>query len=289
MKFKFLVAISLIVLGLVLIFNRPDNRARLIFCDVGQGDGAILIKGTFELTIDSGPANRKMIDCLEKHLPFGDKTIEVAIISHWDSDHSGGLKQMMSYYTIEKLYANEAPKDENEQKMYTANLAQLDILRSSWFDFEVVNPTRFFDSPSTVLRVAQNDNQSDNDRSVVGILTVGQRQILFTGDASSEVEQRLVWKKQLVESLKSESPKSIRRILKVSHHGSKTGTSEELLMAFRPQLAVISVGKNNRYGHPSAEVVERLKADRIEVWRTDEMGELEVGLEESQTLPRSSP
>jgi len=252
MKLRWFLWLGLLGLVALLVLTWPGQKIRLVFCDVGQGDGAVLVKGDFQMVFDTGPDNGKMVECLDRQMAFWDKRLEVIVLSHMDSDHSGGLKSLEKYFQIEKLYTNE-------QNNYSEKLNSSDMLRSDWFTFEVVS---------------SGEGATDNDKSVVGILKVNQKQVLFTGDAGMEVEQRLVWRKKIVDDRSS----VVERILKVSHHGSKTGTSQELLAAFRPKVAVISVGKNNRYGHPSSEVIKRLEENGVEIWRTDEMGEIKFDL-----------
>lgn len=236
MKIKIFILASLIILGMVAWWTWPNKKIKVIFCDVGQGDGAIVIQNNFQMIIDAGPENKKMLLCLEKHLPFWDKTIEVALISHNDTDHVGGLKEVEKYYHI-------------EQKFNSSNLVKNDILKIGEIEFEVVSP--------------DTDWGDDNKNSLMGILVGRGHKILFTGDANMEVEQRLVFRNYLTKV----------DILKVSHHGSVEGTSEELLSAIRPEEAIISVGKNNKFGHPTKEVLDRLGKYGVEIWRTDREGE----------------
>jgi len=101
-KIKIWLGISLVLLGLLIIVSRPDNKPRIIFCDVGQGDGMILMQGSWQLLVDTGPENGKMGICLGKYLPFWDKKLEAVIITHGDSDHAGGLKQIEKSYQLNK-------------------------------------------------------------------------------------------------------------------------------------------------------------------------------------------
>ena len=110
------------------------------------------------------------------------------------------------------------------------------------------------------------DNPKDtNGASIVSRLTFGENSFLFTGDMATEGETALIGKNAILNS----------RVLKVAHHGSKYATSEEFLNYVKPEEAVISVGKNNRYGHPAEETLARLKVHNIIVKRTDETGDME--------------
>jgi competence protein ComEC len=241
---------SIVVLAIMAYVTWPDGRVRIVFCNVGQGDGIIIAKNNFQMVVDSGPDNKMMLGCLEKNMPFWDKEIEVAVITHWDKDHSGGLKSLIDNYKIDRLYSSSRPTEVNEQKIYTGNLAINDVIKYGDIYFEILNP--------------DGDWGNDNDNSVVGLLSYMDKKVLLTGDASAQVEQKLVWRKKLSEKID---------ILKVSHHGSAEGTSEELLAATRPTEAVISVGKNS-FGHPTKAVLDRLSTAGIKIIRTDVEGEI---------------
>ena len=249
-KIRWLLVGSILALAVIAYLTWPDGKVRVVFCNVGQGDGILITQNSFQMVIDSGPDNRAMLGCLEKYLPFWDKEIEAAIMTHWDTDHSGGLKSLMDNYKIDKLYSSGPPTEVNVQKIYTSNLARNDIVRYGEINFEILNPDE--------------DWGNDNDNSIVGILSVTGHIILLTGDASAQVEQKLVWRGRLAEKMD---------ILKVSHHGSAEGTSEELLKAIQPTEAVISAGKNS-FGHPTKEVLDRLSAAGVKIRRTDKEGDI---------------
>jgi len=241
-----------------------NKEMKVVFCDVGQGDGALIIKGSFQMLVDVGGDNQKMLGCLSRHLPFWDKTIEAVVVSHWDTDHSGGLAGIYRYYTIEKLYANQSPPPTNEQKFYPTKVGLNDVIRFGEIDFEILNG------------LVEDGDQNEN--SLVGLLryrdlpTEGQVKILMMGDTTSEVEQRLVWQGSLKMALMDGGVD----VLKVSHHGSDRATSEELLDEIKPKMAIISVGKNNKFGHPAKEVLEKLERRGISVRRTDVEGDVLV-------------
>ena len=219
-----------------MVITWPSSKVKVIFCDVGQGDGAIVMQGRMQLLIDVGPENNKMVGCLGRYLPFWDKTIEAVVISHNDSDHNGGLKQVEKYYNV--------------QKIYSTDLAKNDIIKYNQIQFEVLSPDQ--------------DWGNDNENSVVGKLTYEDKSILFLGDVTSQVEQKLVWRKEL----------SVIDIVKISHHGSAEATSEELLQTTKPKEAIISVGANNKFGHPTKVVLDRLEKFGVKIRRTDVEGDI---------------
>jgi competence protein ComEC len=247
MKIRIILFASLIVLVILFWITLPSKKVEVIFCDVGQGDAALVTYKNWQMLIDTGPNNKKVLACLENNLPFWDKKIELILITHGDSDHAGGLEDISKYYKI-------------EQSIYSKNVSQFDLIKTDWMAFEVVNP-----------REKIKKEEDNNKNSIAGILTYWDNKlktevkIFMAADIDLETEQRLVWQGILEEPV---------GILKVSHHGSKDGTSEELLNVLKPKLAVISVGSKNRFGHPTKEVLDRLKEKGIEVRRTDIEGEV---------------
>ncbi len=222
---------------------------RVIFCDVGQGDGLVITKNSFQMIIDTGPENGKMLSCLEKHMPFWDKEIETVIVTHWDKDHSGGLKKIISNYRIDKIYGSTSPGKDYEQIVYTDDLRKNDLIKYDLMTFEVLNPDR--------------DWGNDNDNSIAGKLTYKDCEFLLMGDVSAEVERKMVWRNEVQRA----------KVIKISHHGSAGATSEEFIEQLKPKEAVVSVGKNN-FGHPSGLIIERLQKWNVEVKRTDEKGDI---------------
>lgn len=245
---KILVLISLIVLIILFLMTLPDKKTRVVFCDVGQGDGILITKNNFQMLIDTGPENKKILGCLEKHMPFWDKKIEAVVITHWDSDHSGGFKDLEENFKIDKIFCGI------EHKSCSAKIEENDILRFNEINFEVVSNEG----------IEGKGVDESNGGSVVGLLKIIDKKFLMMGDAPSEVEQKIVWRKLINENID---------ILKVSHHGSATATTDEFLDFVKPKEAIISVGKNN-FGHPTKEVLERLKKRAIKIRRTDESGDV---------------
>jgi len=256
MKIKIILIISLVLLGSLVIYWQLADSSKLVFCDVGQGDAMLIREGNWEMLLDVGGDDGKVMGCLERHIPFWDKTIELVIISHWDKDHCGGLIKLSRYYKIKNLIANRLPDGEYEQYNYSKVLNDGDVVQAGKVRFDVISPG--------IENV--NDEGEENDSSLVGILYYRGNNILMMGDAGAEVVQKLVWRNILNDKVE---------ILKVSHHGSGTSTTDDLISVARPKMAVISVGRNS-YGHPSMEVIKRLENFGVEVKRTDKSGDVVV-------------
>ncbi len=242
MRHRLILFLSLVVLVILFWLTLPNNKVKVIVCDVGQGDAILVTYKNWQMLIDTGPKNKKVLTCLSQNMPFWDKTIELIMITHGDSDHNGGLEDISKYYQI-------------EQNIYSKNVTQFDLIKTNWMVFEVVNSGEI-------------DN---NENSIAGILRYWsvdlkkEVKVFMAADITADVERRLVWQGILKEPID---------ILKVSHHGSKGATSEELLEVLKPKMAVISVGSKNSFGHPTKEVLERLKKRGIEIKRTDIGGDV---------------
>ncbi|MEK7091651.1 MAG: MBL fold metallo-hydrolase [Patescibacteria group bacterium] len=227
----------------------PSQYLTVSYLDVGQGD-AILIDTPHhnQLLIDTGP-NRKILSSLASVLPFFDRSLNVVLITHQDLDHRGGLSDLIKNYAVDY----EVAADKNVALPGTPFVA---IARGTKID---LGDGIIFE----VLSSGAGELLPSNDGSVAGILSAGQKKFLFTADLPSSRERYLV--NQFGVNLKAD-------VLKVSHHGSKGSSDSEFLQTVQPTYAVISVGANNRYGHPTTEALDRIKSAGAEILRTDQLG-----------------
>lgn len=247
------------------IFQLPDNKLHLVFCDVGQGDAILIYRGSTQILIDGGP-NQSILNCLSSHLPFWDREIEMVVTTHPEADHISGMIDVIERYSVKQFVVNSLGKESAVfQEFQNSVLAEnADVYFPKTGDRINLGPLRL-----TVLWPQSQENvlgattieRGINDTSVVLKLSFGEFDALLTGDISTKVESQL----DLTDI----------EVLKVAHHGSKYSTGEEFLKQIQPELAVISVGKNS-FGHPTEEVLKRLSNQAIKLLRTDQEGEIEV-------------
>jgi len=273
---------SLLVIGLIYVFSIVDDRTKVVFCDVGQGDAAyIRINNQTDILIDSGPDD-KVLSCLGKHMPFYDRKIELAILSHPQKDHYGGFLQLIDRYQISRLIIPLVDNNADQQfirlkQKLTTNKIPLSILKAGdlinmknaklfffWPTKNFLNTSLVFDKPRLVNNVVLGASGLDSNYfSSVFSLQIDNFRLLFTGDAPGQVLNRLPEKNKLKTT-----------VLKIPHHGSKNGLTKKFLLLADPTVTVINVGKNNSYGHPSKEVLDMLKAMNIKIRRTDLEGDI---------------
>lgn len=254
---KYFLGMVMICVGMLLIsyFSYESSVVKVIFCDVGQGDGIVITKANWQLVVDVGSDNGLMLKCLSKHLPWWDKKLEAVVITHRDADHSGSLAKVYKYYKIENLYSNRDSWEVNEQKFYAVKMNNNDVIRHGEMEYEVLSSGGYGDD--------------DNDNSLVGLWKYKDKKILLMGDVSLRVEEEMVWRKRLEGAVGVD-------ILKIGHHGSEKASGKELLDLIKPKRVVVSVGKNNRVGHPSKKVLEDLAERKIIMDRTDLVGDVTV-------------
>jgi len=242
-----------------------ENNLNVIMLDVGQGD-SYLIRTPENKTILYDTGNYLYPDRGEKVIApllrrIGINKIDYTFISHLDADHAGGLISLVEAGYIDTLYLPPY-KNENKYFNFVRYLEKNNICRVE-FSPKII---KIGSAGIYILRDSlQNSSEfvSENDRSGVIKLVYGNVSFLFTGDAGELVEEKLLFK--YGDFLDSD-------VLKVSHHGSKYGTSGELINQVSPQFALISCGKNNRYGHPAPEVLNRLEISGSKILRTDISG-----------------
>jgi len=256
-----IVLLILIILGLECIGQMQiKGNLVVVFCDVGQGDGALIKtpKGQ-DILVDVGP-DSKILKCISSYLPFWDRKIDLIILSHFNTDHVAGLIDILSRYKVERIAVSTLNTDREDVGRYMQLIRTKNII----LDDLNKNDTYKIEQDLTIKTFGPNDEKyliEDNNASLVQMLTYKDFDVVFTGDASFEVLN------PILDGLGNDI-----EILKVPHHGSKTGLNEGSFRNFHPKVAVISSGKGNRYGHPTKEILNLLQENKIQVRRTDKEG-----------------
>jgi competence protein ComEC len=261
----------------ILVQNLSATGSIVVFCDVGQGDGAyIRLANHFDIVVDAGP-DQRILDCLGKYMPFYDREIELALLSHPQRDHYGGFLDILERYKVDNFLLspldNEAKSYQALKKLFVTKKVHLGTLlvgeeiKLENGSIRPVWPTNQFIEQNVISSKNYHgfyQTTTDlNNFSQVFLLTIGTTKILFTGDISPVSEQKIL-----------KGPLPAITILKVPHHGSKNGLIEPFLQALRPQIAVISVGKNNSFDHPSPEIIKMLEKYKVQIRRTDQEGDI---------------
>ncbi|MBI2046024.1 MAG: MBL fold metallo-hydrolase [Parcubacteria group bacterium] len=232
------------------------------FLDVGQGD-AIFIEAPNgnQILVDGGP-NKSVLRALGEMMPFYDRTIDAIVATHPDQDHISGLIDVLNRFSVAAIFEPGANADTNAyktlEKTITAKkvpriLARrgMHIVLDEGVYLNILFPDRDMSNVET------------NTASIVAQLHYGDTDVLLTGDSPQAIEKYLV----------SLDGKALHAdVLKPGHHGSKTSSSLEFIGAVSPAYAVISAGKNNKYGHPHQETLDTLKQFGVSVLRTDKSG-----------------
>lgn len=250
--------IFILFLRTICVGWHTNNEIAIVFFDVGQGDAAVVeTPGGRRVLIDGGPDDCILTEFSIFSSYFDDK-IDYIIVSHTDTDHFAGVYEIVEYYRFKVCYINlqkdrlslgwKKPAD----AFVAGNSFVLDDVK-----FEVLWPDA----------LTLSSNEESNNKSIVLKVSYKDLCAIFAGDIEEEIEGKLV-------DLYKE--KIDCEILKVPHHGSSTSSSDRFVKAVSPKLAVISVGKGNKYGHPSPKVLERYIDVGAVLWRTDVSGRLIV-------------
>lgn len=269
--------LSIAIILFLFFKNYFGTQTTLVFCDVGQGDGAyIRIDNRIDIVVDAGPNNR-ILDCLGKHMPFYDHTIELVFLSHSQKDHFGGFLTILERYRVGTFLLSPVDNPANSFQELKNLLNQKHIQTKSFHAGQIIYlgnamiravwPNERFINQNVIPDGKQDNFYKTridyNNFSQVFLLTEGANSVLFTGDITPASEQIM---------LKEQLPAVT--ILKVPHHGSKNGLIESFLKTIHPKIAVISVGKNNSFGHPSPEIIKMLEKHNVQIRRTDRSGDI---------------
>ena len=244
---KVIAIFLLTIFTLTKLVSLINPTLKIYFVDVGQGDSTLIVTPkNKKILIDGGEGKTNLL--FQYLLDRKINKIDYIIISHFDSDHCNGLIEIIEKMNIKNIVISKQPKESEEYKdileiikqrnikLYMVKAEDKIIIEKNLY-IKILNPAEKFEF------------QDLNNNAIVAKLVYKNFSMLFTGDIE-EAEQNLVNKYK--HNLKS-------TILKVAHHGSKTSTSEELLKYTEPQIALIGVGEENKFGHPNKQTIEKLE------------------------------
>jgi len=269
-SFTFVSVLTVFTIVSCLFFTLSQPlKTKIIACDVGQGDAVLIQHGQKRILIDSGP-NSDVLECLPRVPILAFKRLDVAVLTHWDKDHVGGFASVLQNFTIDRFFANAPVKE-------TQVVVDLEKVRENQGGFatpqigdQIIYPglrLRFLWNASGPSLVSRSTPEEDENASSVGTLVIG-KSFGFLGLGDLECTHELaVHTLPLLSSY---------QILKVSHHGAKSSSCLEFLQRGRPEVALISSGAGNSYGHPDPQTLENLREIGILPLRTDQYGRLSL-------------
>lgn len=265
-----IIAIFIVAIGVwYKAYSKEDqnNYLKVVFLDIGQGD-AIYVEAPNgkQMLIDAG-SGPIILPQLAKVMPWGDRSIDMIVVTNPDKDHMGGFIDVLDNYEVGHVLEPGTNKNtliykKFEQSITNHNIKKdiarrgmkinLDLHKNIYFD--ILFPDRDV------------SNWSANDGSIVGKLVYGSQSFMLMGDATKYTE--------LLIKQNENSDKLHASVLKLGHHGSRTSSSELWLEQVQPEIAIISAGKNNSYGHPNKDILDRLKSFNIPYLGTYQNGNL---------------
>ena len=287
-KAKLISILSAVVLALILIF-KPELLLGAInsvatesadgvyaaFIDVGQGDSIFLRSPNGKtMLVDAGTPDS--FESIQNVLSEeGVTKLDVVVMTHPHSDHMGSMKKVIDNYDIGTFYMPDAVNTTSSFDRMLSALEKKKVKTKVIWGSAKTTINWDGDVEVRVLSPIKGADYQDNlnDMSVVIKVTYGETSLLLTGDAESYAEELMIAsEKELLQA----------DVLKIGHHGSSTSSSQAFLDAVQPKAVVISLGKNNDYGHPHRETMQRLKKLGTEIYRTDELGTVRMLFTESE-------
>ena len=266
-----------IVIFLCIIFIPRDIQIN--FVDVGQGDSTFIITPKNKtILIDGGGSNTGSFDVGENTLlPYildkGYNKIDLMIISHFDSDHVGGLLTILEEIKVEKVLIAKQEEQSENYKRFLNIVKEKNIPVIIGKEGEKINIEKDLYLDILFPESEQIEENMINNNSLVFNMHYNNFSMLFTGDIEEIAEKRII---EITNKSRLKAD-----IIKIPHHGSKTSSTRELLERVLPKIALIGVGKDNLFGHPSSETIDKLNELKIKTYRTDINGEIMINVNKS--------
>lgn len=274
-KCKIIICLLIVLILINFIIYIFPQKLRIFFIDVGQGDSTLIITPDKKTVLVDGGGSDSF-DVGEKVLlPYLlDRRIlkvDYVLISHFDTDHCGGILTIMEKVKVKNIIISEqAEHSENYERfkklMIHKKIRLIEVKKGDkikigrYSEFKILFPTSRLLSENPL-----------NNNSIVAQFNYNNFKMLFTGDIEKLAEQQI---------LKTEKAEIRADILKVAHHGSKTSSIPEFIKAVKPKIALIGVGKNNTFGHPNKQTIKNLENIKCRIYRTDIQGEIIIKIDQ---------
>lgn len=256
---------------------QAQQKLEIHFLDVGQGDSCFIITPNHKtILIDGGGTTSTTFDVGKDTLiPYlldkGYTKIDYIWISHFDQDHVGGILSVIEELKVEQIFISKQGEDSENYKRFLKLVKEhkLDVHEVKAGDKIIIGDIRFHVLWPVEKQIEEN---MLNNNAMVMKLQYKSFSMLFTGDIEEIAEEKIL------DTYKNDSNILKSTVLKVAHHGSKSSSTEQFLQAVNSKVAVIGVGENNMFGHPNDVVLERLKSFGMQIFRTDEKGEINISI-----------
>jgi len=254
------------VLAWIAVYDLSQPKfLKVVFFDIGQGDSVFIeTPSSQQILVDGGP-DSLVLKKLAATMPFWDRTIDLIILSHPEADHMLGLNEVLKHYQVRNILWTGVIKDTSQCREW------LELIGDEGARVFIAQAGEKIITPKVIIKILfpfkkleGREMKNVNDTSIVAELIFGKNSFLFTGDISKSIEDQII----------ERGVGAKADVLKVAHHGSKTSSSRKFVKEVSPQWAVISAGRNNRYGHPHFETLKTLSDFGIKILRTDEMGNI---------------
>jgi len=237
------------------------NKTEFHFIDVGQGDSTLIILPNNKTMLIDGGKSKYGYTIVNYIKKLNIKKIDYLIMTHPDADHIGGINTIINNFDIGNIYMTDTISTtktfedlllniESKNLGFTTLKADDEIVLGDDFNVTVVSPVKKY--------------EDTNEMSIVVKIIYKNNSFLLMGDAGDKAEQDIL----------NSNTNITANLIKIGHHGSKYSSSSNFIQKVNPQYAIISVGKDNQYGHPSIEVLNILERFKVKIYRTDLQGDI---------------
>jgi competence protein ComEC len=253
---------------------QDTGRLEIVFLDIGQGDATFITFPDGSTMLVDCAKDARVMEALGRVMRFYERTIDYLLITHPDLDHYGGCIDVMDRFDVGHVVYNGFQK--NGDSFWKEFMQAIERETEAGAEYIKIDGEQVWNIASTTLHFLYPDapvseiDRDSNNSSIIFKLSFGEQDVLLTGDAEDEVEQYLV--ETYGDVLDVE-------VLKAGHHGSGSSSIQAFVDEASPDIAVISAGKDNQYGHPSLRVLRRLERADADIWRTDLFGDILIYIE----------